>query len=120
MQQLLLSNPSHFSEESFIFNWKRFKSELNHDLEKFMAFLEHPISDNILIIYAPYDKLDERKKVVKLLKKQSEFLRKLTRSHAHPMGPKKLKEEGIEFDPRAVELLVKFTHAKRFNVSRTR
>ena len=90
------------------------KGELDHDLEKFMAFLEHPISDNILIIYAPYDKLDERKKVVKLLKKQSEFFTFETYSETTLIqwAQKKLKEEGIEFDPRAVELLVKFTHAK--------
>ena len=40
-----------------------------HDLNVFINFLEHPVTENILIVYAPYEKLDERKKVVKILKK---------------------------------------------------
>ncbi len=33
-----------------------------------MTFLEHPMTDNILIIYAPYEKLDERKKSCEIIK----------------------------------------------------
>lgn len=93
---------------------KESKGELTHDLESFIKFLEHPITDNILIVYAPYDKLDERKKIVKLLKKQSEVFTFETYSEQtlKQWVGKKLQEEQIEYDPHAVELLVKLTHAK--------
>lgn len=46
-----------------------------HDIEKLTAYLNHPSRENILIFHAPYEKLDERKKVVKLLKKKSDFIK---------------------------------------------
>ena len=46
-----------------------------HDVEGLMAYLNNPSPENILIFNAPYEKLDERKKVVKLLKKKSDFIK---------------------------------------------
>ena len=44
-----------------------------HDLDKLMSYLNNPNSENILIFHGPYEKLDMRKKIVKLLKKNSDF-----------------------------------------------
>ena len=65
-------------------------------------------------MYPPYEKLDERKKVVKLLRKQSEVFTFETYSEQSmkQWAEKKLRDEKIECDSRAVELLVKLTHAK--------
>ncbi|MCL1990118.1 MAG: DNA polymerase III subunit delta [Defluviitaleaceae bacterium] len=46
-----------------------------HNMEKLIDYLNQPDPENILIFHAPYEKLDERKKVVKLLKKQSDFIK---------------------------------------------
>jgi len=46
-----------------------------HDIDKLTAYLKNPSAENVLIFHAPYEKLDERKKVVKLLKKQSDFIK---------------------------------------------
>ena len=46
-----------------------------HDLDKLMSYLNNPSSENVLIFHAPYEKLDERKKIVKSLKKKSEFIK---------------------------------------------
>jgi len=46
-----------------------------HDIDKLTAYLNNPSPENILIFHAPYEKLDERKKIVKLLKKKSDFIK---------------------------------------------
>jgi DNA polymerase III subunit delta len=50
------------------------KQKVEHDLDTFMTYIENPSPSSILIVQAPYEKLDERKKIVKLLKKQSDVL----------------------------------------------
>lgn len=46
-----------------------------HDLDKLTDYLNNPSPDNVLIFMCPYEKLDERKKIVKLLKKKSDFVK---------------------------------------------
>lgn len=46
-----------------------------HDIEKLLIYIGNPSPENHLIIYAPYEKLDERKKVVKELKKKSSYIK---------------------------------------------
>jgi DNA polymerase-3 subunit delta len=46
-----------------------------HDIDKLISYLNNPSPENVLIFHAPYEKLDERKKVVKLLKKKSDFIK---------------------------------------------
>ena len=36
--------------------------EINHDLEAFVRYLNNPVEETVLIINAPYAKLDERRK----------------------------------------------------------
>ena len=93
---------------------KESKGDPAHDINVLIKFLEHPVTENILIIYAPYDKLDERKKVVKLLKKQSEVFtfEVYSEQSLKQWAEKKLKEQGIQCHPQAIELLIKLTHAK--------
>lgn len=50
------------------------KSKIEHDIERFSKYIDNPSVQTVLIILAPYEKLDERKKIVKLLKKQSEIV----------------------------------------------
>jgi len=46
----------------------------DHDVDKLATYLNNPSAENVLIFHAPYEKLDARKKVVKLLKKNSDFI----------------------------------------------
>jgi DNA polymerase-3 subunit delta len=50
------------------------KSKIEHNIAKLEAYLEEPAPYSILVISAPYEKLDERKKITKLLKKKAEVL----------------------------------------------
>ncbi len=47
------------------------KSKIDHDLEALQAYFDHPEPATILVLMAPYEKLDARKKLVKSLKKQA-------------------------------------------------
>ena len=45
-----------------------------HDIDKLTSYLNNPSAENVLIFHASYEKLDARKKVVKLLKNKSEYI----------------------------------------------
>ena len=90
------------------------KSEAVHDLAAFEAYLKQPTSENVLIIYAPYEKLDERKKIVKQLKKVSDvitFEAFNTNSLAHWLQ-QQLVQLSITYDQDAITLLLALTHEK--------
>lgn len=50
------------------------QSKIEHDLKAFENYILNPVRETIFIIVAPYEKLDERKKIVKLLKKEAEVV----------------------------------------------
>ncbi|NWO13758.1 MULTISPECIES: DNA polymerase III subunit delta [Virgibacillus] len=50
---------------------KQGKNAVEHQLEILETYLSNPVDYSILLIIAPYEKLDERKKITKLLKKQA-------------------------------------------------
>ncbi|WP_037985740.1 DNA polymerase III subunit delta [Thalassobacillus devorans] len=50
------------------------KLPFEHDIEALQAYLENPVDYTILVITAPYEKLDERKKTFKQFKKNGEIV----------------------------------------------
>lgn len=50
---------------------KQDKSNVEHNLESLQQYIEQPVDYSTLVLIAPYEKLDERKKLIKLLKKQA-------------------------------------------------
>ena len=90
------------------------KSETVHDLAAFEAYLKQPTSENLFIIYAPYEKLDERKKIVKQLKKVSDvvtFEAFNTKSLAHWLQ-QQLAKLSLTYDREALDLMLSLTHEK--------
>jgi len=55
----------------FLSNEKKPKKEINHNLDAFNRYLESPSAEALLIVHAPYAKLDERKSITKTLKSKS-------------------------------------------------
>jgi len=51
------------------------EKSFEHDIDKLTQYLNDPSPENVLIFHCPYEKLDERKKIVKLLKKKSDFIK---------------------------------------------
>lgn len=64
---VLVDNPSFFTGE-------KEKKSMDHQLERLQAYLENPMESSVMVFFAPYDKLDQRKKIVKLLKKVAVLL----------------------------------------------
>ena len=50
------------------------KKEVNHDIDSLIKYINNPFSDSVLIFVVRNPKLDERKKVVKELKKCSKVI----------------------------------------------
>ncbi|WP_138415684.1 DNA polymerase III subunit delta [Aquibacillus sediminis] len=68
-----------FGERKLIFAYnpsflkaKPDKTAIEHDVKALQSYLIQPVDFSILIFIAPYEKLDERKKLTKLLKKEAE------------------------------------------------
>ncbi len=55
----------------FFLTSEKKKEKVEHKLDKLEQYLNSPAPYTILLFVAPYEKLDERKKITKLLKKQS-------------------------------------------------
>lgn len=53
---------------------KNEKKKIDHDLSKLQRYIDNPSPNAILIFIANYEKLDQRKKIVKTLKKTGEML----------------------------------------------
>ncbi|NDI33763.1 DNA polymerase III subunit delta [Chengkuizengella sediminis] len=49
----------------------RDKSKIEHQIEKLEKYINSPVDYSVLVLYVNAEKLDERKKIVKLLKKQN-------------------------------------------------
>ncbi|MER2112244.1 DNA polymerase III subunit delta [Solibacillus isronensis] len=55
---------------SFLKATEKGKEKIDHDLKRLESWLQHPTDTAITIFIAPYEKLDERKKVTKLMKER--------------------------------------------------
>ncbi|SHF67594.1 DNA polymerase III subunit delta [Ornithinibacillus halophilus] len=47
------------------------KLAFEHDLDSLVRYIENPVDFSVLVLIAPYEKIDERKKVIKQLKKHA-------------------------------------------------
>lgn len=45
--------------------------KIDHSLKIFEEYIQNPVSETAFVVVAPYEKLDERKKITKLLKKEA-------------------------------------------------
>ncbi|QFT89921.1 DNA polymerase III subunit delta [Bacillus sp. THAF10] len=62
------------------------KAKVEHNLDRFLSYINEAAPYTILVIQAPYEKLDERKKIVKTLKQQAEVI------EAQPLGEREIKQ----------------------------
>lgn len=99
---VILKNPSFLTAE------KKSSSAVEHDLKRLENYLQDPSPYTIVIFEAPYEKLDERKKIVKTLKSATKVVQ------ASPLKDNKvddwLREEcqklSIRIEQKAIEQLV--------------
>lgn len=75
---VILHNPVFLTAE-------RSKDKVEHNVKKLEEYITNPAPYTVLVFSAPYEKLDERKKITKLLKKNTEVM------EANKLNEKELK-----------------------------
>ncbi|EEI71218.1 MAG: DNA polymerase III subunit delta [Lentilactobacillus hilgardii] len=89
----------------------RVKSKVEHHVDDFLEYLKHPESSTIMVIFAPYDKLDSRKKITKSLKKVATTVEigKLRESEIKSTVKQRIAAEGYTIDEDALERMMQLT-----------
>ncbi|NWN98734.1 MAG: DNA polymerase III subunit delta [Bacillus sp. (in: Bacteria)] len=86
------------------------KEKVDHNMKVFEEYIMNPVPSTILILIAPYKKLDERKKITKYLLKNAVVLEaKFSEKDTKDWIRQRITENGFEITPNAVELLYQFT-----------
>lgn len=98
----------------FLTSERKVPNGIEHDLESLTHYLENPSPTTILVIIAAFEKLDERKKICKLLKKKATVI------GTNPMKEIEIRKyihhsienEGYSIQPKAFEKLIQLTDLK--------
>lgn len=87
--------------------------KLEHDVDGLLDYLAHPEPSTVLVINAPYEKLDSRKKIVKRLKKEAVLVSAapLNEAQARTAVQRQVKADGYQFESAALDELVQRTNA---------
>ncbi|GEO66199.1 DNA polymerase III subunit delta [Levilactobacillus spicheri] len=89
------------------------KSKVTHDLDSLEKYLAAPMDSTILVFFAPYAKLDGRKKIVKQLKKAATTieLNDFSERDVRQFFEAQLTQDGFTMAPAALNQLVQRTDA---------
>lgn len=89
------------------------KQRANHNLEALMTYLKQPEPDTALVFLAPYEKLDKRKKVVKMLLKEATIFDfgNISERDIQALINNDILEHGFKIDHQALNILIQRTNA---------
>ncbi|MEH7437491.1 DNA polymerase III subunit delta [Neobacillus drentensis] len=92
------------------------KEKVEHDLTKLEAYLKEPAPYTVMVISAPYEKLDERKKITKELKRNAELVeaKKLNEHELKNWVKDRAAGNGIEIEANAVDQLLALVGTNMF------
>lgn len=100
-----------FAEDPYFLTGEKIKHTVDQNANLLVDYLKDPAPSTILVIFATYDKLDQRKKITKQLKKSATEIDagKLDSHLLSKALVKQLNDEGFQIDPSAMELLINKT-----------
>lgn len=106
-----------FLEKPIFLTSEKAKNDVEHDVNSLNRYLENPSPTTVLVIVAAYEKLDERKKVVKLLKKNATMVdvSSMPEKQVQPYIKAYIENEGFKIDREAFS---KFTYLTDMKLSR--
>ena len=92
------------------------KAKVEHNLAKLEAYLKEPAPYTVLVISAPYEKLDERKKITKELKRSAELVeaKRLSEHELKKWIRDRAISNRIEFEENAIDLLLSLAGTNMF------
>lgn len=87
------------------------KEKVEHNIDKLEQYIHSPAPYTVLVFMAPYEKLDERKKITKLVKKQTEVIEmnSLSDSDTKNWMLDIVEQEQISLEKDAMEELIMLT-----------
>jgi len=109
---IFLHNPSFLTAE-------RTKEKVDHNLPKFETYLKEPAPYTVMVISAPYEKLDERKKITKELKRSAVIVeaKKLSEYELKSWIRDRAKGNGLEFEAGALEQFLSLVGTNLFMIT---
>ncbi|WP_370567430.1 DNA polymerase III subunit delta [Desemzia sp. RIT 804] len=89
------------------------KHKIEHDIEGLIDYLQQPSPSTVLVLFAPYEKLDQRKKVVKQLKKTATTIdiAALSEKDTRKFLQDTIANEGYTITPEAFDTMIQLTDA---------
>ncbi|MBB6285039.1 DNA polymerase III subunit delta [Geobacillus subterraneus] len=98
---ILIKHPYFFTGEK--------EKEVGHDLAKLEAYIKAPAPFSIVVFFAPYDKLDERKKITKLAKEHCEVAvaAPLAEGELRAWVRQRIEGQGARVDDEAIDVLLR-------------
>ncbi|MCM0583498.1 DNA polymerase III subunit delta [Weissella diestrammenae] len=99
-------------DNAFFLSGEQNRYKIEHQVDELLLYLDHPEPQTTLVIFAPYDKLDRRKKVTKRLQEQSQHLAfgELTEKDILGMIQHRLRTSGYDMTNEAQQLLGRLTN----------
>lgn len=97
-----------FMQNPFFLTAEKTKSKVEHNVKRLEAYLADPVPYSIVVLTAPYAKLDERKKITKELKRKAEVIeaKKLGEHELRGWINERAAVSGTQIDADAVDLLI--------------
>ncbi|QED48702.1 DNA polymerase III subunit delta [Cytobacillus dafuensis] len=106
---IFLQNPAFLTSE-------KTKEKVEHNLSKLEAYIKEPSPFTVLVFIAPYEKLDERKKITKELKRNAAILeaKKLNEVELKSWIKERAALNHVEIEEEAVELILSLAGTNLF------
>lgn len=103
-----------FIENPYFLTGKRIKNAPDHNLEELEEYLKEPADFTVLVLFAPYEKLDRRKRLTKLIEKEIPIINvsEARASEANRYIKELVKEKGYQFSDGSFQLFNERTDGK--------
>lgn len=92
--------------------------KLKQDLSGLMDYIQNPLESTVLVVIAPYSKVDKRKKIVKVLEKYGNMVEcsSMSENAIRDEVLRVLHQKNVQIDPYALQLLLERTGFQIKNV----
>lgn len=99
-------------DKPYFLTGEREKNKMTHQIDVFQRYLEHPVESTILVIFAPYEKLDSRKKIVKKLKNTAVLIdaSPLNEKEVYRLVAEKIMSQQLQIDPKTLTFFLEKTN----------
>ena len=98
-------------KNAYVFTGEKVSKDLNHNPDQFIEFIEKYDGDNLIVFEVYHNKLDERKKLTKTLKKNSQLkkIEQMSEEEIKKWIQQKLHENFKDIKRDAIDLFVELT-----------